>query len=160
LNESRQSRPAEPTGDPLADKVAACLGHLESAPGAAVGLRFAPNVHAISDMLEQRKADFVAGSSAAIDPACFLGGLLPESYLWDYDLPSYSQRAGDTNGYSLLSRVKPSDKDGIKRILARLPTCDRLPDEQVEAILLEVARRGIPTIRGLSGDNTGATGDL
>lgn len=160
LNESRQSRPAEPTGDPLADKVAACLGHLESSPGATVGLRFAPNVHAISDMLEQRKADFVAVSSAAIDPACFLGGWLPQSYLWDYDLPSYSQRAGDSNGYYLLSRVKPSDKDGIKRVLARLQGCDRLPDEQVEAILLEVARRGIPTIRGLSGDNTGATGDL
>ncbi len=64
------------------------------------------------------------------------------------------------DGYYLLSRVKPSDTDGIRRILSRLPGCDRLPDEQVEAILLEVARRGIPTIRGLSGNNTGATGDL
>jgi DNA phosphorothioation-dependent restriction protein DptH len=160
LNESRQSRPAEPTGDPLADKVAACIGLLESSPGSSVGLRFAPNVHAISEMLEQRKADFVAVSSSAIDPACFLGGWLPQSYLWDYDLPSYSQRAGDTNGYYLLSRVKPSDKDGIKRVLSRLPACGAMPDDQVEAILLEVARRGIPTIRGLSGDNTGATGDL
>ncbi len=160
LNESRQSRPAEPTGEPLADKVAGCLAQLETSAGATLGLRFAPNVHAISDMLEERKADFVAVSSSAIDPACFLGGWLPQSYLWDYDLPSYSQRAGDTNGYYLLSRVKPSDKDGIRRVLARLPGCEHLPDAQVEAILLEVARRGIPTIRGLSGDNTGATGDL
>jgi hypothetical protein len=160
LSESRQSRPAELTGDPLADKVAACICQLESSPGQAVGLRFAPNIHAISEMLEDRKADFVAVSSSAIDPACFLGGWLPQSYLWDYDLPSYSQRAGDTNGYYLLSRVKPSDKDGLKRVLSRLPGCERLPDAQAEAILLEVARRGIPTIRGLSGDNTGATGDL
>jgi len=31
---------------------------------------------------------------------------------------------------------------------------------QVQDVLLEVARRGIPTIRGLAGDNSGATGDL
>jgi hypothetical protein len=160
LSESRQSRPAEPTGEHLADKVAACIGRLENAPGPALGLRFAPNIHAISEMLEERKADFVAVSSSAIDPACFLGGWLPQSYLWDYDLPSYSRRAGDTNGYYLISRVKPSDRDGLRRILSRLPSCEHLSDASVEAILLEVARRGIPTIRGLSGDNTGATGDL
>lgn len=160
LSESRQSRHAEPVGDTLADKVAACVTQLESSPVKAVGLRFAPNVHAIGDMLERRQADFVAVSSSAIDPACFLGGWLPQSYLWDYDLPSYSQRAGDTNGYYLLSRVKDSDCDALRRALSRLPGCDDLPDEKVGPILLEVARRGIPTIRGLSGDDTGATGDL
>jgi hypothetical protein len=69
LSESRQSRPAEQTGEHLADKIAACIGRLESAPGPALGLRFAPNIHAISEMLEERKADFVAVSSSAIDPA-------------------------------------------------------------------------------------------
>ncbi len=160
LSESRQSRHADPVGDPLADKVSACVTQLESSPLTTVGLRFAPNVHAVGEMLEQRQADFVAVSSSAIDPACFLGGWLPQSYLWDYDLPSYSQRAGDTNGYYLLSRVKPSDRDALKRALSRLPGCTGLPDDQIEAMLLEVARRGIPTIRGLSGDDTGATGDL
>src|SRR5690606_7835179 len=126
LSESRQSRPAEPTGEPFADKVAACIGHLESSAGPALGLRFAPNIHAISEMLEERKADFVAISSSAIDPACFLGRWLPQSYLWDYDLPSYSQRAGDTNGFYLLSRVKPSDRDGLRRVLSRLPGCEEL----------------------------------
>jgi len=160
LSESRQSRRAEPVGDPLADKVAMCITQLESSPIRPVGLRFAPNVHAIGDMLERRQADFVAVSSSAIDPACFLGGWLPDSYLWDYDLPSYSQRAGDTNGYYLLSRVKPSDRDALRRALSPLPGCQGLPDEQVDQILLEVAQRGIPTIRGLSGDDTGATGDV
>src|SRR5690606_28070114 len=41
-----------------------------------------------------------------------------------------------------------------------LPGCSTLDDQEVEQILLEVARRGIPTVRGLSGDDTGATGDL
>jgi hypothetical protein len=160
LSESRQSIPAIPCGDPLADKVAACLAAMENSGDRAIGLRFAPNVHAIEEMLQDRAADFVAVSSSAVDPACFLGGWLKEAYLWDYDLPSYSQRAGDTNGYYVLSKVKPSDRDGMKRVLSRLPGCQSLQDTQVEHILLEVARRGIPTIRGLSGDDTGATGDL
>ncbi|AGB43390.1 hypothetical protein Mesau_00906 [Mesorhizobium australicum WSM2073] len=160
LSESRQARPASTSGDPLADKVAACIGALENTGERPAGLRFAPNVHAIGDMLEAKKTDFVAVSSSAVDPACFLGGWLPQSYLWDYDLPSYSHRAGDTNGYYLLSRVKASDRDGLRKVLSRLPGCEALDDSRVEDILLEVARRGIPTIRGLAGDDTGATGDL
>ncbi len=160
LSESRQARPARSSGDPLADKVAACIGALENSSVQPAGLRFAPNVHAIGDMLEEKKTDFVAVSSSAVDPACFLGGWLPQSYLWDYDLPSYSHRAGDTNGYYLLSRVKASDRDGLRKVLSRLPGCETLCDARVEEILLEVARRGIPTIRGLAGDDTGATGDL
>lgn len=160
LSESRQSRVAEPTGEALADKVAGCIALLEGGADRPIGLRFAPDVHAISEMLEKKQTDFVAVSSAAIDPACFLGRWLPQSYLWDYDLPSYSNRAGDTNGYYLLSRVKPSDRDGLRKVLSRLPTCGALSDTEVGTILLEVARRGIPTIRGLSGDDTGATGDL
>ncbi|MCK1389000.1 ATP-binding protein [Bradyrhizobium sp. 21] len=160
LSESRQGRPTGTSGDPLADKVAACIGALENTGEQPAGLRFAPNVHSIGDMLEEKKTDFVAVSSSAVDPACFLGGWLPQSYLWDYDLPSYSHRAGDTNGYYLLSRVKASDRDGLRKVLSRLPGCDALGDARVEDILLEVARRGIPTIRGLAGDDTGATGDL
>lgn len=160
LSESRQGLQMPPCGDVLADKVASCMIALESRHDGKVGLRFAPNVHAISNMLEEKKADFVAVSSAAIDPACFLGGWIKGAYLWDYDLPAYSNRAGDTSGYYLLSQVKEADRDGLQRVLSRLPGCDGMDDGKVEQILLEVARRGIPTVRGLSGDDTGATGDL
>jgi hypothetical protein len=160
LSESRQSLLPPASGDALADKVAGLLASLESATSGPVGLRFAPDVHAIASMLEEKRTDYVAISSSAVDPACFLGGWLPNSYLWDYDLPSYSHRAGDTNGYYLLSRIKPADRDGLRKVLARLPGSDHLQDGEVEAVLLEVARRGIPTIRGLAGDDTGATGDL
>ena len=160
LSESRQGLRMPPSGDVLADKVADCILALENRRDGKVGLRFAPNVHAVHDMLEEQKADFVAVSSSAIDPACFLGGWLKGAYLWDYDLPSYSHRAGDTNGYFLLSQVKDTDREALRRVLLRLPGCEMLQDSQVENILLEVARRGIPTVRGLSGDDTGATGDL
>lgn len=160
LSESRQAFPAPPSGEILADKVAHCISVLEGGADNATGLQFAPNVHAVSNMLEDKKAGFVAVSSSAIDPACFLGGWIKGTYLWDYDLPSYSHRAGDTSGYYLLSQVREADRDSLRRVLDPLPGCEDLPDDQVEQILLEVARRGIPTVRGLSADDSGATGDL
>ncbi|MDO3536306.1 ATP-binding protein [Ralstonia pseudosolanacearum] len=160
LSESRQGLQMPASGDVLADKVSACMLAMESRRDDKVGLRFAPNVHAVKDMLDVKRADFVAVSSSAIDPACFLAEWIKGTYLWDYDLPAYSSRAGDTSGYYLLSQVRDADRDGLRRVLSTLPGCDSLGDEDVEQILLEVARRGIPTVRGLSGDNTGATGDL
>ncbi|NIF42512.1 ATP-binding protein [Burkholderia sp. Tr-862] len=160
LSESRQARPMPPSGEVFADKVANCISVLEGGYGESTGLQFAPNVHAVSGMLEEQKADFVAVSSSAIDPACFLGGWIKGTYLWDYDLPSYSHRAGDTSGYYLLSQVRDADRDALSRVLQPLRRDRALSDGQVEQILLEVARRGIPTVRGLSGDDTGATGDL
>ena len=160
LSESRQALPAPIFGDVFADKVAHCIGSLEGGHSSDTGLQFAPNVHAISNMLEEKRAGFVAVSSSAIDPACFLGGWIKGTYLWDYDLPSYSQRAGDTSGYYLLSQIRDADRDALGRVLRPLPGCKDLDDGQVEQILLEVARRGIPTVRGLSGNDSGATGDL
>lgn len=160
LSESRQGLPMPPSGDVLADKIASCIVALEGAQDGTVGLQFAPNVHAVSSMLEEKKAGFVAVSSSAIDPACFLGGWIKGTYLWDYDLPSYSHRAGDTSGYYLLSQVRDADREALGRVLELLPGAKSLGEAKVEQILLEVARRGIPTIRGLSGDDTGATGDL
>jgi DNA phosphorothioation-dependent restriction protein DptH len=160
ISESRQGQQAGISSDPLANKVAACVATMENLGEERTGLSFAPNVNAIHDMLETRNTDFVAVSSSAIDPACFLGGWLEGTYLWDYDLPSYSHRAGDTNGYYLLSRVKDADREALAKALSRLPGCAGMPAGKVQNVLLEVARRGIPTIRGLAGDNSGATGDL
>jgi hypothetical protein len=160
LSESRQSVPSSPSGDVLADKIAACVSTIESRGDRRTGMRFAPNVNAIQDMLDRRNTDFVAASSSAIDPACFLGGWLERAYLWDYDMPSYSHRSGDTNGYYLLSRVRDSDCEALSGALTLLPGCGSMPRETVQNVLLEIARRGIPTIRGLAGADAGATGDL
>lgn len=160
LSESRQGLLMQLSGDIFCDKIASCIVALESGQDSIIGLQFAPNVHAISSMLDEKKAGFVAVSSSAIDPACFLGGWIKGTYLWDYDLPSYSHRAGDTSGYYLLSQVRDADRDALKRVLYDLPGGRELGEPQLEEILLEVARRGIPTVRGLSGDDTGATGDL
>ena len=160
LSESRQALPAPRSQDSLADKVGACVVALENLGGQRCGISFAPNVNAIQDMLGRRRADYVAVSSSAIDPACFLGDWLEGAYLWDYDLPSYSNRAGDTNGYYLLSTVKDADREVLAKALSKLPGCGALDKDHVKNVLLEVARRGIPTVKGLAGDDSGATGNL
>lgn len=160
LVESRMALGGPPSGDGFADKVMACVVKLENLGSEHLGYTFAPSVHAIEDMLKDKQADFVAVSSSAVDPACFLGGWLGDAYLWDYHLPSYSQRAGDTNGYYLLSQVKTIDRQTLKKVLARLPGGKELGDEVAIGLLHEVASRGIPTVRGLSGGDAGATGDL
>ncbi len=160
LSESRQAMPAPPSEDSLADKVGACVAALENLGEQRCGISFAPNVNAIHDMLVRRRTDYVAVSSSAIDPACFLGGWLEGAYLWDYDLPSYSHRAGDTNGYYLLSTVKDADREVLSKALSKLPGCEALDKDHVKNVLLEVARRGIPTVKGLAGDDSGATGNL
>lgn len=171
LTESRMAAPLTPSGDGLADKTASALVRLENLGQVRYGYTFAPSVNAIKAALATEaddlaggpgpgRSDYVAVSSAAVDPACFLGGWLQDMYLWDYELPSYSQRSGDSNGYYLLSRIKPLDKETLQGVLSKLPGCESMTEQAVEQVILEVARRGIPTVRGLSSGNSGASGDL
>jgi len=158
LRESRVAGPVRATGDGLADTTAKAISALENLGENALGYVFAPSINAVKRALE--KAQFAAVSSSAVDPACFLGNWLEGTYLWDYELPSYSGRSGDSNGYYLLSKIEPLELETLKAVLARLPRCDELSLPELSAIVQEVARRGIPTVRGLSAGNSGATGDL
>lgn len=158
LRESRSAGPVRVTGDGLADNTAKAIATLEGMSESPLGYVFAPSINAVKKSLD--KAEFAAVSSSAVDPACFLGNWLEGTYLWDYELPSYSGRSGDSNGYYLLSRIKALDLETMKIVLQRLPGCNDLTHEELSAIVQEVARRGIPTVRGLSAGNSGATGDL
>lgn len=158
LCESRVAAPVRVSGDGIADNTAKAIAALENLASSRMGYVFAPSVHAVKRSLE--KAEFAAVSSSAVDPACFLGNWLEGTYLWDYELPSYSGRSGDSNGYYLLSQIKELDLETLKIVLQRLPGCESLSQDQLSAIVQEVARRGIPTVRGLSAGDSGATGDL
>ncbi|WEN15730.1 hypothetical protein PY254_03380 [Rhodanobacter sp. AS-Z3] len=158
LCESRIAGPARVSGDGIADNTAKAIARLEGWASSPMGYVFAPSINAVKKALD--KAEFAAVSSSAVDTACFLGNWLEGTYLWDYELPSYSGRSGDSNGYYLLSRIKPLDLETMKIVLQRLPDCSTLPQEELSAIVQEVARRGIPTVRGLSAGNSGAAGDL
>ncbi len=160
LSETRTGYLTSPSGDVLADKTMAAIVRLENIGKSKISYTFAPSVNAIKKVLAEAKADYAAVSSSAIDPACFLGGWLEDTYLWDYDLPSYSSRAGDSNGYYLLSKIKDLDRETLKAVLCRLPDCESISNSKLDEAILEVARRGIPTVRGLSSGHSGASGDL
>lgn len=160
LVESRQSNQPEPCGAELLDKLGQAIARIENAPMERLCFRFAPDVRAIKQALDIERADYVAVSSSAIDPGCFVGEWLKGAYLWDYSLPSYSQRAGDTSGNYLISSIKDVDREALVSVVSKLPNGDRLADHEVEALLHEIARRGIPTIREISGDDSKASGAL
>lgn len=160
LTETRMALPSPPFGESLIDKLTNAITQIENQDSGKFGYSFAPSVSVIQNTL--RKSVYAAVSSSAIDPACFLGKWLVEegAYLWDYDLPSYSSRAGDNNGYYLLSKIKQIDIESFKGILNKLPNCSTISDDNLKNIIIEVARRGIPTVRGLSKGDLGACGDL
>lgn len=158
LSESRVALPPVVSGDALLDHTANALAKLENRGSTRHAYVFAPSVHNLQQSLSSSR--YVAVSSSAIDPACFLGGWLSEMYLWDYDLPSYSSRAGDCNGYYLLAKISDLDRDTLREVVRRLPNCDDLTQDAIDNLILEVAKRGIPTVRGLSTGDSGALGDL
>jgi len=160
LIESRMAVGGSPSGRSIADLLMSAIVRIENLGETRFGYSFAPSVSVISSILRDKGAEFAAVSSSAVDPACFLGGWLEDMYLWDYELPSYSHRAGDTNGYYLLSQVRPLDCDSLGTLLKSLPSCESLEGDFLGSILLEVAHRGMPTVRGLSASHSGAAGDL
>ena len=117
LRESRMAAPPIPSGDGLADATASAIAALENISDERLGYVFAPSVHVITSALE--RAEFAAVSSSTVDPACFLGSWLEGTYLWDYELPAYSGRAGDSNGYYLLSKIKELDLETLKLVIKR-----------------------------------------
>jgi hypothetical protein len=60
----------------------------------------------------------------------------------------------------LLAKISSLDRETLRNVIRRLPDTGELSDEAVDSVILEVARRGIPTVRGLSGGDSGAIGDL
>jgi DNA phosphorothioation-dependent restriction protein DptH len=158
LNESRTSGQSPQTGDVLLDRLADAVSCMENLGANRVGYSFAPSITAVQSVLS--RATFAAVSSSAVDPACFLGGWLNDSFLWEYELPSYSQRAGDSNGYYLLSQIGPHVLETLASAISKLPGCDNLSDATLQSILREVASRGIPTVGGLSSGDHKAAGDL
>jgi DNA phosphorothioation-dependent restriction protein DptH len=158
LCESRTGGLYPSSGDALLDHLAAAVACLENLTDSRVGYSFAPSITAVHKVLA--RATFAAVSSSAVDPACFLGGWMGDSFLWEYDLPSYSQRAGDSNGYYLLSQTSKHVIETLGAAISKLPGCVTLGADELGSILREVASRGIPTVGGLSSGDHKASGDL
>lgn len=121
---------------------------------------FAPNLPKLSETSE--KATYCVVSSSSLDPACFFGQT-GDFFLWDYELPSFSRRAGENTGYYLLATPSDSMRRAIEEGVRMLGN-GNLPAEEspelVDGLLKEISSRGMPTLKQLTAGGTAALGEV
>ena len=145
--------------DGLASSVELIDWHLESAMVehcSCNGISFAPNLPTLERGLEA--SAYCAVSSTDIDPSAFLRPQ-HDSYLWDYDLPSYAGKAQDNVGYYLLAQHSAEIENQVKHALALLGGTN-LDSETTRKLLSEISRRGLPSLKELASGGSSATGEV
>ena len=104
-------------------------------------------------------ARYCAVSSSNVDPACFFT-VSEKSYLWDYDLPSYSRRAGENNGFYLIANESPTIRQAANGAIKDLNKESDIDDATISNLLREISRRGVPTLKKLTGGGTASLGEI
>ena len=117
---------------------------------------FAPNLPRLNSA--NKKATYCAVSSSSLDPACFFGQT-GSYFLWDYELPSFSKRAGENSGYYLLATPSESMRKAIENGVKMLGT-ENINQEMVDNLLREISTRGMPTLKRLTAGGSTALGEL
>ena len=118
---------------------------------------FAPKMPTLEEAL--RSARYCAVSSSTVDAACFYRAT-DGSYLWDYELPAYSRRAGENNGYYLLAKESPSIVEAVHSAVRKIAPDAQLEPGQVSSLLKEISRRGMPTLKRLTGGGATSLGEI
>jgi hypothetical protein len=165
IEESRAGRYYSGNGesDGLAGKVGTIMGIMESEPtikeGAPDSYVFTPCLDNIVTSLEE--SAYCALSSSVIDSSCFFGQH-GGNYLWDYELPNYSSVSGESNGFYLLVRENPTLISAIRSAIDELciPSSPELTDDDIHRVLVEIARRGMPTLKRISDGGAAALGEF
>ena len=118
---------------------------------------FAPNLSTLDGVIST--SSYTAVSSSNVDAACFFGST-QRAYLWDYELPSYSRRAGENGGYFLLASQSDGMLRAVRSALNLLGAADRFTDDHIADLLVEVSKRGMPTLKRLTGGGSLSMGEL
>lgn len=118
---------------------------------------FAPDLANLDSVA--RHSRYTALSSDDIDPACFFGST-SKAYLWDYELPSYSKRAGENTGYYLLANESPGMLSAVRSALGLIGESSIFSDDQISGLLEEISRRGMPTLKRLTSGGSMSLGEL
>jgi hypothetical protein len=118
---------------------------------------FAPKMPTLESALDT--ARYCAVSSSTIDAACFFRAT-NGSFLWDYELPAYSRRAGENNGYYLLAKESPSIVEAVHTAVHKIAPDAKLEPAQISSLLQEISRRGMPTLKRLTGGGTTSLGEI
>lgn len=123
--------------------------------GGSSHLTFEPNQFAIGQRLQ--RSTFVAVSSSDIDTACFTRGTTAQdAYLWDYEVPPPEGLSDPKPGFYLVARPSDVTKRAVASAMAALT--DRPPD--IEMVLREVSKRGLPVLKRLATGGNSAKGEL
>jgi len=118
---------------------------------------FAPDMANLKDVVSQSR--YTALSSSDIDAACFFGST-DKAYLWDYELPSYSRRAGENSGYYLLAKESPGMLQAVRSAVSLLGHNTEICDENISSLLEEISRRGMPTLKRLTTGGSMSLGEI
>jgi len=118
---------------------------------------FAPNLSALEEVVSS--SAYTAVSSSNVDAACFFGST-ERAYLWDYELPSYSRRAGENSGYFLLASQSEGMLLAVRSALKLLGPAENFSDDKIADLLVEISKRGMPTLKRLTGGGALSMGEL
>lgn len=118
---------------------------------------FAPLLQTLGSALKQ--ANYCAVSSSTVDAACFLRAS-DTSYLWDYELPPYSRRAGGNGGFYLLAGESKMMRQSVRTALRSLKPNEEVDGDGIRSLLREISRRGMPTLKRLTMGGTESLGEL
>ena len=144
--------------DRLLDELGLAIHEIESVATSECGcshVAFVPNQQVVTKELVASR--FVAVSSTEIDPACFArGSAHANGVLWDYELPDAVGPGEQTDGFYLIARLP----DAVKRAVSRAVNIVSPSDVDVEPLLLETSRRGIPVLKRLASGGSLAKGEL
>lgn len=136
----------------------ACVDKFESTCAQAFdSYVFAPKMPTLVATLDT--ARYCAVSSSTVDAACFFRAT-NGSYLWDYELPAYSRRAGGNNGYYLLAKESPSIVEAVNTAVHTIAPDAQLEPAQISLLLQEISRRGMPTLKRLTGGGATSLGEI
>jgi hypothetical protein len=120
-------------------------------------LNSTPKLHIVNDSL--KSSDYCAISSSVVDPAAFFS-FDSDSFLWDYDLPSYSNQHSAYSGFYMLANSSENVKEAVRNSLKLIPGLGNVKNTDVISVLSEISSRGIPTLKTLASGGTSASGEL
>jgi DNA phosphorothioation-dependent restriction protein DptH len=145
-------------GDSLTAKLSNCVDEIErQCRDEFDSYIFAPDMAKLGEVVSHSR--YTALSSSDIDAACFFG-TTDGAYLWDYELPSYSRRAGENTGYYLLAKESQGMLHAVRSAVKLLGKEDELSDDVISSMLEEISRRGMPTLKRLTAGGSMSLGEI
>jgi len=158
--ETRVGKPSNYYGglDSLLHETVVFFEELATRDSDTTHFRFRPNQQAIGNRLQQ--STYLAITSSQLDPGGIIRGVTgQEGYLWDYELPGILGGNEESAGYYLLAKPLESMKDAIRNS-ASIVTNTSLTQDDIQVLIAEISRRGIPVLKRLASGGTQSRGEL